>query len=122
MTRNILIVEDQAILALDLEALLSAAGYKVVGIAATTSQALRIARSERVDAATMDIELALGDNGVDTSIALRALGVRSLFVSGSLDDNVRALADRAEPLGFLSKPIDQEALTNALHVFFEHGA
>jgi DNA-binding NarL/FixJ family response regulator len=70
MPHRIMIVEDEAILALDLSWLLVDAGYEVAGIARTMHATLRLAAEGSVDLATMDIRLAGGTNGVETALKL----------------------------------------------------
>ncbi|WP_152044570.1 response regulator [Aureimonas psammosilenae] len=108
---RILIVEDELILAMDLEDVLTDAGYEVVGLAADMHQALKIAASEKPDIAIMDVNLARGTNGVETARRLRLdLDVPSLFVSGNLDPKTRANAADCKPLGFVPKPFSHNDL------------
>lgn len=102
---KVLIVEDELILALDLEDMLTGAGYAVVGIAADMHQALALAEKHAPDLALMDVNLARGTNGVETARLLRQrFDVPSLFVSGNLDEKTRAVASQWAPLGFVRKP------------------
>lgn len=71
MPSTILVVEDAALLAMDLVMALEDAGYAVVGVAATKQAALALAEAHPIDLATMDVELAHGSNGIDTAIELR---------------------------------------------------
>jgi CheY-like chemotaxis protein len=83
---RVMIVEDEMILALDVEDMLLDAGYTVVGQASDMPEALAIAEGVKggIDVAIMDINLARGSNGVETAAALRKLwNIPSLFVSGT---------------------------------------
>ncbi|WP_188910062.1 response regulator [Aureimonas endophytica] len=111
MSLRVLIVEDELILAMDLEDVLTDAGYEVVGLAADMHQALRLAEAKRPDVAIMDVNLARGTNGVETARRLREhLDVPSLFVSGNLDPKTRARAADCRPLGFVPKPFSHNDL------------
>jgi two-component system, response regulator PdtaR len=102
---RILIVEDELILAMDLEDALVSAGYEVVGLAADMHQALELAEEHRPQLAIMDVNLARGTNGIETARHLRErFDVPSLFVSGNLDARTRADAADCQPIGFVPKP------------------
>jgi two-component system, response regulator PdtaR len=95
MPLRVMIVEDEMLLALDLEDMLLDAGYDVVGQASDMSQALALAEALNggFDVAIMDVNLARGSNGVDTAAELRRRwNVPSLFVSGNLDEQTRERA------------------------------
>ena len=112
---RVMIVEDEMLLALDLEDMLLDAGYTVVGQASDMPQALAIAESMDggIDVAIMDINLARGSNGVETAAALRQRwNIPSLFVSGNLDERTRQMAMQWQPIGFVGKPYsEREVLT-----------
>lgn len=112
---RVMIVEDEMLLALDLEDMLLDAGYMVVGQASDMPQALAIAESMDggIDVAIMDINLAQGSNGVETAAALRQRwNIPSLFVSGNLDERTRQMAMQWQPIGFVGKPYsEREVLT-----------
>jgi DNA-binding response OmpR family regulator len=55
--RKILLVEDDALLAMDVEITLKAAGYRVIGPAATTAEAMRLLHKEPPDLAVLDLNL-----------------------------------------------------------------
>ena len=123
MPHRIMIVEDEAILALDLSWLLVDAGYEVAGIARTMHAALRLAAKGSVDVATMDIRLAGGTNGVETALKLwQDHEVRCLFVSASLDEETRFQAQPAQPIGFVEKPIREQDIIAFLNAHFSRAA
>lgn len=112
---RIMIVEDEFLIAMDLEDILSDAGYDVVGVAADCEAAMALARSGGVDAAIMDVNLAHGSCGVETARRLRGeLGVPSLFVSAQITDKLRQTAADARPIGFVTKPYMPDQIVAAL--------
>jgi DNA-binding response OmpR family regulator len=118
MTLRVMIVEDEMLLALDLEDMLVDAGHIVVGQASDMAQALSIAdRVEgKIDVAIMDVNLARGSNGVETAAALRQRwNIPSLFVSGNLDDHTRSLALQWQPIGFVGKPYSEREVLTAIN-------
>lgn len=80
--RRILIVEDQAILGMELEFVLLEAGYEVVGIAADARQALALATDAGPDLAIVDINLRDGRTGLSVAQRMAStLGVTVLFAT-----------------------------------------
>ncbi|WP_260691413.1 response regulator [Rhizobium laguerreae] len=115
---RILIVEDEFLIALELEYRLRDAGFEVIGIAATAGEALSIATSDRPALAIMDIRLADRTDGIQAAIELHAtLGVRSIFASAHADPETRKRAAAASPIGWLQKPYPAEALINLIRQY-----
>jgi DNA-binding response OmpR family regulator len=81
LTRKILVVEDEFLIALELEHTLRRAGYQVVGPAAGVGMALRLLRQVRPDAAVLDVNLA-GERVTPVAEVLRAMAVPFLLASG----------------------------------------
>ncbi|MGZ2504492.1 response regulator [Rhizobium leguminosarum] len=69
---RILIVEDEFLIALELEYRLRDAGFEVIGIAATAGEGLSIAASGRPALAIVDIRLAGHTDGIQATIELNA--------------------------------------------------
>lgn len=117
MSLRVLIVEDEMLLAMDLEDILIEAGYAVVGNAVDMHQAIAMCErhGERIDIAIMDVHLARGTNGVETAKVLRQRwNIPSLFVSGNIDEKMQALALEWQPAGFVGKPFSQREVLKAL--------
>src|SRR6185436_6657237 len=77
---SIIIVEDEFLVATDLEHDLIKAGYKVLGIAASAAEAVALARRTRPTIAIMDVRLANESDGVEAALELyRDLNIRSVF-------------------------------------------
>jgi DNA-binding response OmpR family regulator len=108
---NILIVEDEALLALELESELEAAGHTIVGQAMSSAQAKALADSEPTDFAFVDIQLLDGPSGIEVGYHLREKGVPYVFVTGNLK---RIPQDFAGALGAIEKPYTMNGLENAL--------
>lgn len=120
MAYRILIVEDETIVGLDLACMLEVAGFETVGIAKDMPSALRMAEQHAIDLATMDVRLARGTDGVETAIQLwKAHQVPSVFVSASLDQNTRARAAEAHPIGFIEKPVGADEVVKYVQAHFD---
>ena len=102
---TLIIVEDDFIVASDLEHELRAAGYDVLGVATTSQEAIGLARDNRPAIAIVDIRLADGTDGVDAAIQLyRELNVRSIFATAHIDAITQKRAEPSFPLGWVAKP------------------
>lgn len=111
----ILLVEDDFLVGMEVEAGLEGAGYEVAGIATTAEEAVATATARRPALVVMDIRLAGARDGVDAALEIfRALGIRSLFASAHGDAVVRARAEAARPLGWVAKPYRVETLLKAV--------
>jgi len=105
---------------MEIELMLHDLGAEVVGIAMTAAEAVRLAELHRPDCATMDISIKGERDGVSAAIEIfETLGIRSIFVSAYGNDEIRARAARAHPVGWVKKPIDAEDLRQALRRFLD---
>jgi DNA-binding NarL/FixJ family response regulator len=103
--RRVLIVEDEVLIVLELERALTAAGFEVVGAAASADEAVALAEQEQPDAALMDVRLRGARDGVDAALEIwQRFKIRSVFVSGNIDEAMKQRAAPAQPLGFVAKP------------------
>lgn len=112
---RILVVEDDALVALGIRLTLQELGYEVVGIAASEVEAISLAQAKRPDLALMDIRLRGPVDGVDTARRLRAdFGIRSVYLSAYADEQTMARVAQTYPLGFVQKPYAASQLRSAL--------
>lgn len=102
----VLVVEDNWLVSLELEAALVDAGYRVCAIAVSADEALDACETMGPDLILMDIRL-LGDrDGVDAAIeARRRFDIPTVFLSAHDDAHIRERAADARPLAWLSKPM-----------------
>jgi DNA-binding NarL/FixJ family response regulator len=102
---RILVVEDDFLVAMQMESALVEAGFAVAGVAATGEDAIELAISERPHLVVMDIRLAGDRDGIDTALQLFAeQGLRCIFATAHHDEQSRRRAAPAVPLGWLHKP------------------
>ncbi len=111
MSYRIMIVEDELLVALDLEASLDELGYRPVWIAADAASAMQLAELQPA-LALVDLNLRDGLTGPEIGEALaRDYGVRVLFMTA----NPRLLGDGiAGTVGVLTKPYDIAAVASAV--------
>lgn len=112
---RVLIVEDEALIALDTEDALTAAGCEIVGWANRCRNALEIARVKRPDLVIMDIALAGRRDGIEAAHLLRRdYNIPTLFTTSQASDDLIARAAGARPLGWLMKPVARTQLVQAV--------
>ncbi|CAD7035156.1 response regulator [Pseudorhizobium endolithicum] len=114
---KVLIVEDEALLAMELEYEVEAAGHEVVAQAASLGAAINAVEKTRVDLALVDIQLLDGPTGVDVGRHLFASGIPYAFVSGNLK---RIPEDFAGAIGAIEKPYTSNGIQNALRFLSDY--
>lgn len=108
--KNVLIVEDDVLVALDHEDIVTSIGFQVVGLASTYEHARSLA--ENADIALVDLQLADGFSGAEVGRMLaEEFGTTVLFVTGTPD---RLIEGVPSTLGFMKKPVSPELLHAAL--------
>ncbi|MCB4824971.1 response regulator [Roseicella aerolata] len=111
---RILVVEDEALIALMLTESLERAGHEVMGPAATLDEALALCEPAPPELALLDVDLQDGSNGVDVARALfERWGVLSIFASGQLME-ARRVRDIA--LGYIRKPYEAETVLRSVEM------
>ncbi|RDC60516.1 hypothetical protein HME9302_01726 [Alteripontixanthobacter maritimus] len=110
----VVVVEDDAILAMSLEQALTDAGVEQVIVSSTTDDAIKVLRSHRPEALVLDVHLADRDDGWAIAELVQNLGPRRprvVFSTGAPDD---IPPDIAELGPVLTKPYDSADLIEAL--------
>ena len=109
---SVMVVEDEFLIAMDLQAILEEHGYRVIGPAAAVGQALRLLDLDRPDAALLDVHLR-GDIVTPVADALRRAEVPFLLSSayGAAELAHRGFDTAARTLG---KPVEPQRLLAAL--------
>ena len=114
---KILIVEDEALLAMELEALVEEAGHKVVGWATSSDEAKALADSTDAEIAFVDIHLIDGPTGVD--VAKYIDGQKRSMVVFMTANPKRIPENFAGAVGVISKPYTMNGLMSALRYLQE---
>ncbi len=108
--RRILVVEDEALVAMLVEDALLDCGAVVLGPAATVAEALRLLDGERPDAAVLDLNLA-GETSAPVADALAARGIPFVVATGY---GAEGLPQAHATVPVLPKPYDPDDLTATL--------
>jgi CheY-like chemotaxis protein len=107
---RILIVEDEAIVALHLRQELTKLGYEMAGIATTGEQALKMIEEVFPDVILMDIHIQGEMDGIETVKRIpRYLHIPVIYVTAYSEDSTLKRASDTRPYGYLIKPfLDRE--------------
>lgn len=84
---NLIIIEDEALVAMLVEDALTLHGHRVMGIADTVSAAIALVDEERPDLALCDVKLADGDSGLTAVQLLADRGIPCVFLSGNCPEH-----------------------------------
>lgn len=105
ITQAVLIVEDDFMIAMDLENALQDAGFNVTGVAASADEAVALVAAHKPSVVLMDIRLLGQRDGIDAALEIfRVHGIRSVFTSAHSDEDSRRRAEPAMPYGWIEKP------------------
>lgn len=113
--RRVLVVEDEALVSLMIEDLLTQAGCKVIGPAATTESAIALIEQEAIDCAVLDVKLVDGPV-FPVADTLAARGVPFIFATGY---QAEAIGARYAGIPRIEKVYDSAELLDAVAVVLD---
>lgn len=121
---RILIVEDEAIVAMDMEDRLGRLGYAIAGRSAKAEQALAMVERERPDLVLMDIRLQGERDGIAVAHAIRQqFQLPVIFITAYSEDATLDRAKLAEPYGYILKPFEDRELRSTIEItLYKHRA
>ena len=120
---DVLIIEDEAFIAFDLEGLVESLGHRVTGIARTREEALVLAAKKRPGLILADIQLADGSSGLDAvNDMLETFETPVIFITAYPERFLTG--ERPEPAFLIAKPYQPSTVSAILSqaLFFEHKA
>ncbi|HAK45174.1 MAG TPA: two-component system response regulator [Spirochaeta sp.] len=114
---KILVVEDERIIAIDLQRRLERFGYTVVGIAAAGDQAIELVKQYSPDIILMDIMLVGDIDGIETATIIKnEFAIPVIFLTAYSDDKTLERAKIAEPSGYILKPFKDKELYTTIDI------
>lgn len=112
---NILIVDDDILIAESNKFTIRKAGYNVVGIAVDSAQALALTKEKKPDLILMDVNLAGSDDGIVTAEEIQKIDdIPIIFVTAYSDAATIERAKKIAPFAYLIKPFDNRELIVAI--------
>jgi AmiR/NasT family two-component response regulator len=115
--RKIVIVEDEGLIAADLEARLKAAGYLVAGIADTGKAALDLVRKTSPDLVLMDIRIKGDTDGIEVAHRIREeFDSPVIYLTAYEDQETLERASATQAFGYIKKPIAAASLQGSIEM------
>ncbi len=119
MELSVLIVEDDFVIQMYLERVISLLGCKIIGISDNSDDALVLAAHFNPDIILMDIGIKGKKDGVETAaIVNKIFQTPVVFITGNSDDLTLKRAEKTNPLHFIFKPIDEEQLEHEFEIIY----
>jgi len=120
---DIMIIEDEPLIAMDLEALVEGLGHNVTGVARTRDEAVKLAGSKRPGLILADIQLADGSSGLDAvNDLLETFQVPVIFITAYPERFLTG--ERPEPAFLIAKPFQPANVSAVISqaLFFQQSA
>lgn len=115
-TCTVLIVEDEYIIANDLELILHQAGYPVLGVADSVPEARALLAGQRPDMVLLDIYLQGSETGIDLAQELEELGIPFIYISANDNKSVLEAVKATQPSGYIVKPFRAKDILTTLEI------
>ena len=114
---KILIVEDNVIIADDMQIMLEEIGYKIIDNVIAYEQAEKVLKTNKVDLVLIDIILASDKTGIDLGKHIRVnYNFPFIFVTSNSDKATVENAKSVKPNGYLVKPFEQQDLYTSIEI------
>ena len=114
---KILIVEDNVIIADDMQSMLEEIGYEIVDNVIVYEQAVEVLKNNEVDLVLIDIILASDKTGIDLGQHIRDnYNIPFIFVTSNSDRATVENAKSVKPNGYLVKPFEQQDLYTSIEI------
>jgi CheY-like chemotaxis protein len=111
---KVLVIEDEAIIAMDIQSIVTAMGHEVTGIGRTHQGAVRLGLGNRPDLILADIQLADNSSGIDAvNELLREVGEIPIVFITAFPERLLT-GDRPEPAFVIAKPYTEEQVRSAV--------
>jgi len=116
---RILIVEDESLVARDIENMITSLGYEACGIANTGDEAAEKAARSRPDLVLMDVIIKGNLDGIAAAEKIwESFHIPVIYVTAYADEQTLKRAKATEPFGYILKPFDERELKVAIEMAF----
>jgi len=115
--KNILIVDDESVVAIELKLHLKSLGYNVTAVVSTSEETFRAIEKQLPDIILLDIMLQDNCDGIEIAQKIKAkYRIPVIFISAFSDNKTIERAKLAEPFGYIVKPFEEKELHSAIEV------
>jgi CheY-like chemotaxis protein len=112
---KILVIDDESIIATDIQDMLKDEGYDVPAIASSGEEAIKKAEEIKPNLVLMNIGLKGNMDGIDTAVQIHnRFGIPIVYVTAYMDKRRLERAKIAEPFGYVIKPFEDKELSSAI--------
>ena len=119
--KNILIVEDELLIAEDIKTTVEELGHNVIAIAVRADKAIEILNSQKVDLILLDITIKGGLNGIDLAeIVNQQFKTPFIYLTSHADPKTVTEAIKTAPQGYVVKPYSNSDLYTSIALAFEN--
>jgi DNA-binding LytR/AlgR family response regulator len=119
--KNILIVEDELLIAEDIKTTLEELGHNVIAIVVRADKAIEILNSQKVDLILLDITIKGGLNGIDLAeIVNQQFKIPFIYLTSHADPKTVTEAIKTAPQGYVVKPYSNSDLYTSIALAFEN--
>lgn len=124
MTSRVMIIEDEPIIAMDIQSIVADAGHSVIGVARTQGEAVAMAKKDEPALLLADVQLADGSSGIDAAQDILAIYPDLPVVFITAYPERLLTGDRPEPAFLITKPFTEEQVRLAVSqsLFFSSSA
>jgi len=122
MKKRILVVEDEKIVAMEIQQRLTEMGFQVIGITDSGEDAIHQANELKPDLTLMDIRLKGGIDGIEAAEKIRSrYDIPVVYLTAFADDETVQRAKKTEPFGYILKPFEErEIFTTIEMALYKH--
>ncbi|MCX6311490.1 MAG: response regulator transcription factor [Bacteroidetes bacterium] len=116
--KRIFIVEDDPIIASDLQGILTDLGYTICGVAHQPFEAKKKIESEKPNLLLLDINLNSEIDGIDLATLLKNYNIPIIFISAFTDKSTLDRVKQIQPLGYIIKPFNEKEIAITIDLAF----
>ena len=116
---RVLVVEDESLVARDIENMVTSQGYEVCGVASTSEEALALAVETRPEIILMDVIIRGSLDGIAVAEKIwESYRIPIIYVTAYADEHTLKRAKITEPFGYILKPFDERELKIAIEMAY----
>ena len=116
---KILVVEDESIIAIDIQNMLESLGYTIPAVIFSGEEAIKKSAEMQPDLVLMDIKLNGNIDGVEAAKQIRTrFNIPVVYLTAYSEDNIFHRTEIAEPFGYLPKPFEERGLQSIIEMAF----